>query len=108
MRRRQIIMIMPIILRSVDRKVAARGFTLVELLVVMAILASLMGLLLPVLGHIRREADKTVCASNLHQIAVAAQQYADKHRGVMPWPRPRVGKQTDLADDADARAALAM
>jgi prepilin-type N-terminal cleavage/methylation domain-containing protein/prepilin-type processing-associated H-X9-DG protein len=54
----------------------ARGFTLIELLVVVAIIALMISILLPSLAAAKRQARKAVCASNLHQIGIAMQQYA--------------------------------
>jgi len=55
---------------------SACGFTLVELLVVVGILALLMGILLPILGRARQQAQLTVCASNIRQLALANLLYA--------------------------------
>ena len=56
--------------------VRGRAFTLVELLTVVAIVASLVSTLLPSLRQAREAARAAVCASNLHQLAVAAITYA--------------------------------
>lgn len=56
-----------------------RSFTLIELLVVLAIIGLLAALLLPVLAQAKISARRTVCTSNLHQIALATRMYADDH-----------------------------
>src|SRR5579884_55918 len=62
---------------------ATRGFSLVELLVVIGIIAVLISLLLPALSKARQEAQRIQCLSNLHQLAAAAQHYANV-TGVYP------------------------
>ncbi len=52
-----------------------RGFTLVELLVVMAIIALLMAVLLPTLGGVRTQARTAVCLSNMRALSLALQTY---------------------------------
>ena len=61
-----------------------QGFTLIELLVVMVIIALLVGLLLPALGRAREEARKTQCRSNLRQIGLAVNIYANDNQGWTP------------------------
>ena len=69
--------------RSAVRRV---GFTLVELLVVIGIIAVLVGLLLPALAKVRAVAQSAKCLSNLHQLAIASAQYAVETKGYLPYP----------------------
>lgn len=61
-----------------------RAFTLIELLVVVAIIAILVGILLPALSQARDTARGTVCLSNLRNIALICRQYADDFKGASP------------------------
>lgn len=66
--------------------VAVRAFTLVELLAVVAITGVLAGILLLVLGPARQKADDAACLSNLRQVFVALNLYANDNKG--KWPDP--------------------
>lgn len=58
------------------------AFTLVELLVVIAVIALLAALLLPALANAKHSAARTRCASNLRQLILAAQLYWDEHENI--------------------------
>ncbi len=62
----------------------ARGFTLIELLVVVGIIGTLLAILLPSLAAARRAAMNAGCFSNLRQMAVICEQYANDHKGAYP------------------------
>ena len=62
-----------------------RGFTLVELLVVITIIAVLMGLLLPAVQAAREGGRRTVCQNNLYQMAFAATRHSDQNGFIPGW-----------------------
>jgi type II secretory pathway pseudopilin PulG len=61
-----------------------RGFTLVELLVIVGIIAVLISLLLPALGRAREQARRAQCLSNLRQVHQAIVLYSLSHRDQVP------------------------
>lgn len=67
--------------RQGRRRVYWSGFTLIELLVILLVISLMMMILLPALNAAKSQGRQIVCKSNLRQLAVANQNYAEEHTG---------------------------
>lgn len=63
------------------------GFTLIDVLVAMAVIAVLIGLMIPTLSGVRETARTVVCSSNIRQIGIGMAMYADDAKGEIPFSR---------------------
>lgn len=73
-------------MKTTSRSGAGRGgFTLVELLVVLTIMAILIGILLPAVKKAREEGRAVVCATQLNQLFVASFAYTEAHDDFLPY-----------------------
>ena len=69
---------------NVTQRFDGKNFTLIELLIVIAIIAILAAMLLPALNQARERARATTCMNNLKQNGSAFTFYADDNRGFIP------------------------
>lgn len=67
--------------KNTRESLACRAFTLIELLIVIAIIGILAAMLLPALGRSKSAAQRIKCVGNLHQLGVATQMYWDDNCG---------------------------
>src|SRR5688572_31610046 len=72
------------------------GFTLVELLVVIGIIALLISILLPALNAAKERANRVKCASNLRQVGQGLMLYANDNKGAYPRTIYKIGSPPTL------------
>ena len=68
-----------------NQKIRKNGFTLLELLIVVAIIAILAGLLLPALNSARNKASAIQCTGNQRQLGLAVAQYTDSYGSLLTY-----------------------
>ena len=83
---------------------ALHGFTIVELLVTIAIIALLVGILSPALQVVREAARRTSCANNLRQIALGMANYDDAQKQLPGW-RNVVDTYSKVRRETDAKTS---
>ena len=91
--------------RSCSMKKPNRMFTLIELLITVAVIAVLAGLLLPALNSARRKALAIQCVSNMKQVGLQIVLYADANSGFWPISKASVIQERKLEQGGVAAAA---
>lgn len=77
-----------------------RAFTLIEVLVVIAVIAILAAIQFPVFAKAKTDAKKTACTSNLMQVGKATAMYLNDFDGLMPWVPDEYLQLTPAVDAA--------
>lgn len=80
-----------------------RAFSLVDVLVSIAVIGVLMGLLLPTVSHVRESTRRIICQSNLRQVGMGVAQYADENRDELA---PSVFYSPNLPDNGRELAQM--
>lgn len=100
-------------LRSADswtaRVRSCRAFTLVDVLVTLAVVAVLIGLMMPSLGRVRELSRQVVCRSNLRQIGLGLALYANASKDQLPYSiyvDPRQERENQIAYAPDRTMTL--
>ncbi len=84
--------------RGQSRTASRRAFSLVELMVVIAVISILLGLLLPGLNGVRRTTYRVLSASNQRTLGQGLTMWSGAHRGRLPQSRVQMNPQPDLGD----------
>lgn len=78
------------------RRTKTRGFTLVEILIVIAVVGVLAAILFPVFARVREAGRRTVCLSHLTQLALGMQQYVADNNGRYPARKSPDGENIEM------------
>ncbi len=85
----------------VRRTLRPRGFSIIDLLVSIVVIAVLLGIMLPVLAHATEASRRVACRSNVRQMALAVAMYAEDHAGRLPESEYSSGDTPDTYRPAE-------